>query len=147
MYLYHKLKQWCQSNGEIRLVCPNYWWVPQLAESSIHTNHSNVSQSAVVKGAALRGLEGTKPRRTYCRFHYGYLAMTEFREGLDDEKDAVIDQFYRTKLCSNRMIWFIKKVSRQLIWIMLQECALQRFALGANNFQGTTTSGTYFLFL
>jgi hypothetical protein len=67
----------------------------------------NDSQAAIVKGAALRGLEGLKPSITIATRHYGWSSPFRFREGIDDEKNADIDKFYNIKSCRGRMVWVI----------------------------------------
>jgi hypothetical protein len=67
------------------------------------------SQSAVVKGAALRGLEGTTPGRTYCRRHYGFVYSFPFEPG-DPEAYVYEDYFSQEKLCGNRIKWIAQKV-------------------------------------
>ncbi|KAF7905182.1 uncharacterized protein EAF01_005703 [Botrytis porri] len=61
-YLNKKLKAWCKRNGNMTLICP------------LHP------QSAVVRGAALRGLEGIAPRVKQVRRHYGVCLGKVFRE-------------------------------------------------------------------
>jgi hypothetical protein len=68
------------------------------------------SQAAIVRGAVLRGLEGTQPSIKYCRFHYGWSWGFPFREGIDSEQNAYIEPFHKTKLCSGRMKWVVSKV-------------------------------------
>jgi len=68
------------------------------------------SQSAVVRGAALRGLESIVPRVKHVRVHYGIALGQPFREGVDPEKLAYYGLIDDTKLCS-RMNWLIEKVS------------------------------------
>lgn len=60
-YLNKKLKTWCKRNGNITLICP------------LHP------QSAVVHGAALRGLEGISPQIKQLRRHYGICLGMPFR--------------------------------------------------------------------
>jgi hypothetical protein len=67
----------------------------------------NDSQAAIVKGAALRGLEGLKPSITIATRHYGWSVGIRFREGIDDEKNSYIDQFDNLKRCRGRMKWVI----------------------------------------
>jgi hypothetical protein len=69
------------------------------------------SQAAIVKGAALRGLEGLKPTTTISRRHYGWSWDEPFREGIDDEKNGYIDVYNGEKMCRGKMHWPIKKVS------------------------------------
>ncbi|KAM0183762.1 hypothetical protein ACHAPF_000206 [Botrytis cinerea] len=73
LYLNTKLKSWCKRNGNITLICP------------LHP------QSAVVRGAALRGLEGIAPRVKHLRRHYGISLDKSFREGIDPEEDSYVD--------------------------------------------------------
>ncbi|QSZ31534.1 hypothetical protein DSL72_001101 [Monilinia vaccinii-corymbosi] len=90
-YLNKKLKLWCTKNGNITLICP------------LHP------QSAVVRGAALRGLEGIAPRVKRLRHHYGICIGLPFRKGIDPEEHSYIDAWGCTKICSKRMSWFIFK--------------------------------------
>lgn len=71
------------------------------------------SQAAIVKGAALRGLEGIRPTNTIARYHYGWAWAEPFRDGIDNEEHSYIDDFSNMKMCSQRMHWPIKKVSSQ----------------------------------
>ncbi|KAL2138658.1 hypothetical protein VTI28DRAFT_6461 [Corynascus sepedonium] len=64
-------------------------------------------QAAVVRGAAIRGLEGTMPRTIICRRHYGLKADILFRPGIDDEKHAY--DYWGDTYCSGRMSWLVKK--------------------------------------
>ncbi len=41
--------------------------------------------------------------------HYGWLAASKFREGVDDEAEPDVDDFTGEKMCY-RMQWKIKKV-------------------------------------
>jgi hypothetical protein len=67
----------------------------------------NDSQAAIVKGAALRGLEGLKPSITIATRHYGWSIAIRFREGIDDEKNSHFDNFDSSKRCLGRMEWVI----------------------------------------
>jgi hypothetical protein len=71
------------------------------------------SQSAVVRGAALRGLEGIAPRMKQARRHYGVALGMPFREGKDPEEKAYIREFDDEKYCNGRMKWLISKVCNQ----------------------------------
>ncbi|TAQ85429.1 hypothetical protein B7494_g6250 [Chlorociboria aeruginascens] len=90
-YLNQKLGQWCLENGKITLICPEH------------------PQAAVVRGAALRGLEGLAPRMKQARRHYGFSWGLPFREGKDAEKNAYIESFTDTKYCGGRINWVIAK--------------------------------------
>jgi hypothetical protein len=68
------------------------------------------SQEAIVKGAALRGLELMTPTVRLARRHYGYGISKAFREGIDDENDAWYCDWDGKKWCSARVQWFLSKV-------------------------------------
>lgn len=68
-------------------------------------------QSAVVRGAALRGLEGIAPRIKRARRHYGYSISMPFREGTDPEELGWISDFNDVKYCRGRVKWLIAKAS------------------------------------
>lgn len=67
-------------------------------------------QAAVVRGAALRGLEGLAPRMKQARRHYGYSCSRIFREGIDPEEKGYISRFSGRKYCGGMMDWMIAKV-------------------------------------
>ena len=67
-------------------------------------------QAAVLRGAALRGLEGLAPHMKYARRHYGIIIGKLFRQGQDDEKHAFIDPFSEEKYCEGRIDWMVRKV-------------------------------------
>ncbi|KAH8804545.1 Hsp70 family protein-like protein [Xylogone sp. PMI_703] len=90
-YLNKALSEWCQLKGDITLMCPEN------------------PQAAVVRGAALRGLEGIAPRIKHARRHYGVCLELPFREGIDPEELAHIHNYYDTKYCRNRTQWLISK--------------------------------------
>lgn len=70
------------------------------------------SQVAVVKGAALRGLEGLAPQKKKCKRHYGIACDYPFREGIDEEKHSYINPFTNKKICRGRVFWLMAKVSQ-----------------------------------
>jgi hypothetical protein len=72
-----------------------------------------LSQSAVVRGATLRGLEGIAPRMKHVRRHYGIDLSKCFREGIDPEEKHFFDRMDNTKRCRHRMEWLISKASNQ----------------------------------
>ncbi|KAH9223806.1 Hsp70 family protein-like protein [Leptodontidium sp. 2 PMI_412] len=90
-YLNKVLKEWCLQHGEITLMCPEH------------------PQSAVVRGAALRGLEGVTPRIKKARRHYGIGLNCRFKEGVDPESLGFIDEWDGSKLCMNRIAWLVSK--------------------------------------
>ncbi|KAK8161278.1 hsp70-like protein [Phyllosticta citrichinensis] len=92
-YLMDRMKTWCtsQSRKELKLTCP-----PQC-------------QAAIVKGAALRGLECIQPASRIARRHYGHGISLVFQEGIDPEARAFICDWTSNKYCSGRVEWGIKK--------------------------------------
>ncbi|OBT74750.1 hypothetical protein VF21_06621 [Pseudogymnoascus sp. 05NY08] len=91
-YLYKAIAEWCKANGNIKLMRPEY------------------PQSAVVRGAALRGLEGMAPRMKRSRRHYGVGLNMPFREGKDPEGKSFRDRFEDQKYCLDRVEWLISKL-------------------------------------
>lgn len=89
-YLNLRMKEWCLKN-DIKLSCP-----PSC-------------QEAIVKGAALRGLELLTPTVRLARRHYGYSISSPFREGIDDENDAYFCDWDGRKMCNSRIQWFLSK--------------------------------------
>ena len=67
-------------------------------------------QAAIVRGAALRGLESIVPARRRCRRHYGFSVAERFRQGIDPEYESYICPFDGKKYCGNRIDWAIEKV-------------------------------------
>lgn len=47
----------------------------------------NNSQAAIVRGAAIRGLEGTTPSTLICRRHYSFQMGVHFKDGVHNEKN------------------------------------------------------------
>ena len=70
------------------------------------------SQVAVVKGAALRGLEGVAPQKRRCKRHYGIECDYIFREGIDEEQHSFINPYTGDKMCKGRTFWLMAKVSK-----------------------------------
>lgn len=77
----------------------------------LHVANSSFSQAAVVRGAAICGLEGLAPRLKQSRLHYGFDIGSPFRDGIDPEHQSYIDKFSNEKYCHNRMDWVVAKVS------------------------------------
>ncbi len=73
------------------------------------------SQAAVVRGAALRGLEGLAPRIKHARRHYGVSGDFRFRKNIDPENRSYRSDMDNKKYCTGRMEWLICKVSSVLI--------------------------------
>ncbi|KAK3368365.1 hypothetical protein B0H63DRAFT_514992 [Podospora didyma] len=91
-YLNDKIKEWCLPMG-IQLTCP--------------TN----CQTAVVTGAALRGLFGLKPTSRICRRHYGYSLLMPFRHGIDDVSTMYTSPWDDKLYSIGRLKWVAKKAS------------------------------------
>jgi hypothetical protein len=108
-YLHNALENWCWQNGDIILIRPEHSQVLPLRIVRIVL--ILLSQSAVVRGAALRGLEGIAPRMKRVRRHYGFIMGLPFREGIDPEEKAYYRQLSNEKLCDGRVKWLISKVS------------------------------------
>lgn len=90
-YLNTVIRAWCSRQGDVRLLCPEH------------------PQAAIVRGAALRGLEDIAPVRKRCRRHYGFILHDTFREGIDPQADAGYDAWSGRKVCVTRINWQIKK--------------------------------------
>ncbi|KIX10397.1 uncharacterized protein Z518_01479 [Rhinocladiella mackenziei CBS 650.93] len=90
-YLNTKLEEWCNRSGIAHFTSPED------------------CQAAIVKGAVLRGLEGVRPISIIAKRHYGWCWGEPFREGIDDENDAYIDEFDQRKYCADRMHWTVSK--------------------------------------
>jgi hypothetical protein len=111
-YLLDALKTWSKENGDIRIFCPPHPYDLSEAFSIQWSSSDNTHrQATIVKGAALRGLEGIKPTKKRCRRHYGFRIAEKFREGIDPEEDAFRDEFDGTKYCSGMTRWQITKAS------------------------------------
>ncbi|KAF7900053.1 hypothetical protein EAF00_004389 [Botryotinia globosa] len=90
-YLYSKLSSWCASKGKIELLCPER---PDFA---------------VLRGVGIRALEELVPCTKYVRRHYGFRISRVFREFIDEEKHAYIDDYSNLKLCAGRALWCVSK--------------------------------------
>ncbi|KAK3070302.1 hypothetical protein LTR53_010703 [Teratosphaeriaceae sp. CCFEE 6253] len=90
-YLYSRVKTWCQTNGDIQLLCPEH------------------PQAAIVRGAALRGMEGISPSKKRCRRNYGVSCSMAFRENVDPPDKVSWNRWDNSKRCLGRMNWVIAK--------------------------------------
>jgi hypothetical protein len=98
------------ANGGIKLLVPDH---PYVARQYKKVDADSADrQAAIVRGAAIRGLEGTAPRKKRCRRYYGVTHGSIFREGIDPEERAYIDRWDGVKRCSGKMTWLIQKVGR-----------------------------------
>jgi molecular chaperone DnaK (HSP70) len=92
-YMYSKIKAFAEANG-LKTVRPAYAW------------------SAVVRGAAAKGLEGDdRPvvRNRKCRRHYGTLYAQSFDSNVHRESDAFICQHSGNKMADHQISWQLKK--------------------------------------
>ncbi|KAK6611329.1 hsp70 protein-like protein [Botrytis cinerea] len=80
-YLHDRLLSWCASNGKLSFYALDL---------------------AVLRGAGIRALEELAPRIKYVRRHYGFRISRVFRELLDEEKYAYIDDYSNQKYCKGR---------------------------------------------
>jgi hypothetical protein len=99
------LEEW-RHHFDMSSTSASYFFKASVCHTLIH-----FSQSAVVRGAALRGLEGIAPRVKHARRHYGISLGMPFRAGIDPEESAYLDSLDDSKLCRGRMQWLISKVS------------------------------------
>ncbi|KAG4415113.1 hypothetical protein IFR04_011750 [Cadophora malorum] len=113
-YLNKVLKEWCSQHGGITLMCPEH------------------PQSAVVRGAALRGLEGVVPRIKKARRHYGVGLNCPFEEGVDLESLGYIDEWDGRKLCLNRVVWMVSKGENISADTVLQKSYVHRYTPGVD---------------
>ncbi|TGO13106.1 hypothetical protein BTUL_0076g00060 [Botrytis tulipae] len=67
------------------------------------------SDLAVLRGAGIRALEELAPCTKYVRRHYGFRISRVFREFIDEEKHAYIDDYSNLKFCAGRAIWCVSK--------------------------------------
>lgn len=59
----------------------------------------------------MRGLEGTVPSARRARRHYGVEVIRPFRSNIDPEYLADTSPWDKSKLCLNRVHWFVEKVA------------------------------------
>ncbi|APA11341.1 hypothetical protein sscle_07g061110 [Sclerotinia sclerotiorum 1980 UF-70] len=90
-YLYERLQSWCSANGNVKILCPKD------------------PQTAVLRGARIRGLEEIAPFVKYARRHYGFRIALPFRRFTYDTKHAFIDEFTERLFCAGRMVWCVSK--------------------------------------
>ncbi|KAF2830509.1 actin-like ATPase domain-containing protein [Ophiobolus disseminans] len=92
-YMYEKIKAFTEDNG-LQAIRPAYAW------------------SAVVRGAAAKGLEGdgrAAIKNRKCRRHYGTECMPIFVPGKHRESDARICSYTGIKRADNQMRWLVNK--------------------------------------
>jgi len=92
-YMYGKIREFAEAKG-LKTVRPAYAW------------------SAVVRGAAAKGLEGDgRPpiRNRKCRRHYGSGCDRSFVSGVHREADSFICPFKDNKMAREQIVWHLKK--------------------------------------
>jgi hypothetical protein len=111
-YIWMKLKEFCADTlkGEVLLVTDERAW------------------SAVCRGAAVRGLEGSMVLSKKARRAYGIVVHQVFRKGIDKEKDSFICPI-KGKRAPGYMEWHLRRVCYPLRLPL-------RFSLTLMNFQG-----------
>jgi hypothetical protein len=95
LYLWKVLHKWCHEGGrDIELLAPREPW------------------SAIVRGAALRGLEGSFVRDKYCKRHYGIQISKPYDGSPDIPSEDIWENPFRggEKFARGYMDWRIKKV-------------------------------------
>ena len=92
-YVWQKFSEFCQNalEGKVELVTDERAW------------------SAVCRGAAVRGLEGSMVLSKKARRAYGISVHQAFREGIDDENEA-FDCPVKGKRAPGYMEWHLRKV-------------------------------------
>jgi hypothetical protein len=98
--------------------------------------------SAIVRGAALRGLEGPIIIKQKSNLNYGTDVALPFRDGVDSESDSVVDPMTKVKMAKGYMDWIYLKVS---IGKENQQCACTKYSLikGEDIPRNTIKSRTY----
>ena len=110
-YLYNRMKQHFNSAPP-----PPYTERPthQVALNSaqaIEIMHPMYAWTAVVRGAVLRGLEGSMVMTRRSRYHYGTSYATVFDEAKHPISDRYWSPLWERWMVSDRMQWHIAKVS------------------------------------
>lgn len=91
-YIQEIVREWCYNNGGLELL------------------HTDDPQAAIMKGAALWGLDTVKVSSRSCRRHYGFSFQDEFDEDLDPDSKLVFQEWFPDyHLCEGRMAWQIAK--------------------------------------
>jgi hypothetical protein len=108
-YIYEKIKVFAEGNG-LQVIRPAYASVIPSASQAIQLTHH--SWSAVVRGAAAKGLEGdgrAPIKNRKCRRYYGTDFVATFVLGKHREADASICSYTGLKQANNQMEWLLKK--------------------------------------
>jgi hypothetical protein len=107
LYLWKSLHKWCQEDGrEIELLAPRESW------------------SVIVRGAALRGLEGSFVLDKYCKRHYGILISKPYDGSRDIPGEDIWENHFRggEKYARGYVDWRIKKVMSKFFFWRLSTC-------------------------
>lgn len=112
MYLWEKLTGWCFKNGNIRCITPIKPYVTPKQRKTSELIHVKKSWSAIARGAALRGLEGSKVPSKKCRFHYGTTIDRPFEKNRDTSDDETwLNAKTGKKMVRHCMDWHFARVS------------------------------------
>lgn len=109
-YLYTRLKQHFNSSPP-----PPYSERPTheiAASQSVEVLQPLHAWTAVVRGAVLRGIEGSLVEKRRSRWHYGTSYATVFDEAVHPISDRYWSPLWERWMVSDRMQWHVHKVSR-----------------------------------
>lgn len=113
-YLYTRLKQQFNASPP-----PPYSEQPTHAHANLPQHSVEVLQplhawTAVVRGAVVRGIEGSMVEKRRSRFHYGTSYATVYDEAKHPIEDRYWSPLWERWMVSDRMQWHIAKVSSVL---------------------------------
>ena len=82
-----------------------------MSSSCIHEDTTDIlhRQTAVVRGAAIRGLGGIMVKSRRCRRHYGFQLDLPYDPNVDDVRHKYVSQFNGKSLTRGTMVWKVKK--------------------------------------
>lgn len=106
--LWNTVRAWGTARDIGTIVSNHSYVLDRKYPSKLQLNNS--SWSAIARGAALRGFEGSKVPVTICRRHYGYTIDRPF----DKERDRASDSTYEAegvKMVKHCMEWIYLKVT------------------------------------
>jgi len=144
-YLYNRLKAHFNTAAP-----PPYSERPTLATitpQAVEVMQPVYAWTAVVRGAVLRGLEGSMVVSRRSRWHYGTSYATVFDEERHPLNDRYWSPLWERWMVSDRMQWHIAKVSATLVAISRVCSVLTHWLRRANKYQSAepslfTTPGT-----
>jgi hypothetical protein len=107
--MYEKIKTFVASCNGLQAVKPAYAYINPFKFSQQFTD-SCIRWSAVVRGAAVKGLEGAKKnmiKTRKCRRHYGTDYCARFSARRHKEADSYVDSYDGIKSVRNQMRWLL----------------------------------------